>query len=385
VSPFRIPTRVWFGPGSFDQLTGRLAAAGAKRVLLATDSGLSRTPWPDRAEKLIRAADSVVVPFSDIESNPRHLTVNRMAETARVAGVDLVVGLGGGSVLDAAKAAAMLLTNSGGCEAYEGRNRFGVRPAPFIAIPTSCGTGSEVTWVSVITREDEKRKISVKGDGMFPDHALVDPDTLQTLPRNLIAWTGADALTHAVEAFVCTEANPASDALAISACRLLFAYLERAAEDVENDTVARESVMYASTIAGMAFGNADVASVHCLSESIGGLTDAPHGLANAVLLVPVLAYQLEAAAPALARLHRGTGGDATGDDTRDAEAFIARVRALLKRLGVPRIDALDLRSHDLPRVAELAAANGSNASSPKAMTASDYLSILERCKAEATA
>jgi alcohol dehydrogenase len=373
---------VWFGPSSLERLPELLAGTGAGRVLLVTDPGLSATSWPDQAETLIRSAGPVVVPFTDVESNPRHETVNRMADAAKAAGVDLVVGLGGGSVLDAAKAAAMLLTNPGGCEAYEGPNRFSARPAPFIAIPTSCGTGSEVTWVSVITREDQKRKISVKGDGMFPDHALVDPDTLRTLPPQLVAWTGADALTHAIEACVCTEANPASDALAEAACRLIFGHLGRAVTDIEGDAEARKAMMYASTIAGMAFGNADVASVHCLSESIGGLTDAPHGLTNAVLLVPVLEYQLGAARARLARLHRTTGGDDTDDDTRDAQAFLTRVRDLLSGLGIPGIETLDLKQDDLQRVAEMAAANGSNASSPMPMAASDYVSILEMASGE---
>ena len=142
---------------------------------------------------------------------------------------------------DAAKAAAMLLPNGGSCRDYEGKNRFTRAPLPFVAIPTTCGTGSEVTWVAVITDPDRSWKMSLKGDGMFPDWALVDADLIATLPASLVAWTGLDALTHALEATTCRAANPASDALAEKAISLLLRYLRRAVADVAGDAEAREA------------------------------------------------------------------------------------------------------------------------------------------------
>ena len=262
---YRMPTRVHIAPGCRERLPEVAASLGLDRVLLVVDPGLEATPWPEEVRRLLDDAGVGSQTFDQVEPNPRTATAARIAAGLSAGGSGGVVALGGGSVLDAAKAAAMLATNRGSAEDYEGANRYSIPPLPMIAIPTTCGTGSEVTWVSVLSHEASRRKISVKGETMFPDQALVDADLIATLPRDLIAWTGLDALTHALEATTCILANPVSDALAEKAIVLLFEYLERAADDVEGDGEAREAVMRASTVAGLAFSNADVAGVHCLS------------------------------------------------------------------------------------------------------------------------
>lgn len=369
---FRLPTHVTIRPGCLGDLERLARELAPTRALLVTDAGLDATPWPERAAAALGPHER----FSAVECNPRRRTIDALAADARKSGVDLVVGLGGGSVLDAAKAVAMLLTNPGSCADYEGKNLFPHRPATFVAIPTTCGTGSEVTWVSVISHEDEARKISVKGDGMFPDHALVDAELLTSLPRPLVAATGMDALTHALEAYTGRAANPISDALAESAVTLLLTYLERAWRDPAGDDEAREAVMRGSTIAGIAFGNADVGAVHCLSESMGGLYDVPHGLANATLLVPVMRYHLEAARERLARLGRVALGE------QDADALLERIEALRVATAIPGFGHFEIPAKDHPRLAELAAANNSNGSNPQPMAAADYRRILERASEE---
>lgn len=315
-----------------------------------------------------------------IEPNPRHTTIDRLAQESRAARVDVVIGLGGGSVLDAAKAIAMLLRTPGSCFDYEGRNRFS-QSAPFIAIPTTCGTGSEVTWVSVVTHAGQRRKLSVKGDAMFPDAALVDADLLQTLPAHLVAYTGLDALTHALEAYTGTHANPTSDALAEKAIAVLLRYLERAVQDIAGDAAARNAVMRASTLAGVAFGNADVAGVHCLSETLGGFYDVPHGLANAMLLVPTLRYHLEAGAvdASLYRLAQALWPEAAWPDPRRAAIHVLdKVEALVAALKLPSFASFGIPETAYPRIAVGAVANGSNGSNPQPMAAADYLTILRR-------
>ena len=292
MTPFRLPTRIHFGSNSLKQLPSIVHAYGYQRVLLVTDAGLNATQWPSLALEALNQKSLDVTVVDSIEPNPTYSTVDTIATEARRKEIELVIGLGGGSVIDAGKAVAMLLHNKGSILEYEGKNRFTDGSAPFIAIPTTCGTGSEVTWVSVISHPQEHRKLSIKGDAMFPNEAIVDPELISTLPSSLIAYTGMDAYTHAIEAYTGTCSNPISDALAEKAIVLLDRYLERAFLDAE-DIEARTEVMRASTLAGMAFGNADVAGVHCLSESMGGLYNIPHGLANAILLVPVLkAHQL---------------------------------------------------------------------------------------------
>lgn len=369
---FRLPTHVILESGSLERLPGLVAGLDGGPVLLVYDAGLKRTRWPARVVNLLATCGHEVMIFDGIEVNPRSTTIDLLAEGARAREVRCVVGLGGGSVLDAAKAVAMLIHNAGSCLDYEGKNRFTNPSAPFIAIPTTCGTGSEVTWVSVITDVAGRRKVSVKGDGMFPRMALVDPDLVATLPRELVAQTGMDALTHAIEAYTGRAANPVSDALAEKAVTLLCTYLQRAYDDIEGDAEARFEVMRASTLAGMAFGNADVAGVHCLSESLGGLFDVPHGLANAILLAPVLRHHGPAIASRLGRLEALVNPEGPAEGGR----FLTRIERLAERLEMPAFSSLHIPSGAFPGIAAAAEANNSNGSNPTPMNAAAYLEIL---------
>ena len=371
--PFRVPTRVVMAPGCIARLPEIVAGYAPQRVLLVTDPGIEAAGWPEMVWRALAERQIEAITFDSVEPNPRASTVDKLAEWGREEGASLVLGLGGGSVLDAAKAAAMVMANGGSAADYEGPNRYDKPPVPFIAVPTTCGTGSEVTWVSVLTVEERQAKISVKGETMFPAWALVDCELLRTLPGRLVTWTGADALTHAVEAFTCRLANPISDALAVTAVSLLFRYLRRAAADIAGDAEAREAVMRASTLAGLAFGNADVAAVHCLSETLGGRYDVPHGLANAVLLAPVTRYNLPACAEKLAGLEAALpAGSAAG-----AESVLQAIEDLVQDLGIPPFRYLNVPPEDYPWIAERAVRNGSNPSNPREMGVAEYLEVLE--------
>ena len=370
--PFRVPTRVLIAPGCLEQLPEIVGAYKPEKVLLVTDPGIEETGIPERVWQGLAAREIEAVTFDDVEPNPRAATVDRLAQWGREEEVSLVIGIGGGSVLDAAKAAAMVIPNGGTAESYEGRERFTQDPLPFLAVPTTCGTGSEVTWVSVLTVEARQAKISVKGERMFPDWAIVDPDLLVSLPARLVAWTGADALTHAVEAFTCRVANPVSDALAEKAIALLFRYLRRATADIAGDPEAREGVMRASTLAGLAFGNADVAAVHCLSETLGGRWNIPHGLANAVLLAPVTRYNFDACTDKLATLDALLpAGSGTG-----AEGVLQAIESLVRDLGIPHFRDLGIPAKEHAWIAERAVLNGSNPSNSREMGTAEYLELL---------
>lgn len=368
--PFRVPTRVVMSPGCLGQIPEIVAGYAPERVLLVTDPGIEETGWPQRVWEALAEREIEAITFDYVEPNPRDTTVDRLAEWGREEGVSLVLGIGGGSVLDAAKAAAMTIPNGGLAASYEGRERYTEKPLPFIAVPTTCGTGSEVTWVSVLTVEARHAKISVKGEAMFPEWAVVDADLLTTLPARLVAWTGMDALTHALEAATCRVSNPVSDALAASAVGLLFKYLHRAAAHIAEDAEAREQVMRASTLAGLAFGNADVAAVHCLSETLGGRWNLPHGLLNAVLLRPVLEYNLPACEDKLAALAVAAGIG------KGAEDILRTVEDLGRNFGLPRFGDLGIPPAEYPWIAEQAERNGSNPSNARAMRAESYLELL---------
>ena len=376
---YHMPTEIVFGAGSIREL-GRIAnqRLRSSRPLLVTDKGIEAAGIP---AKVLQQLTPVAV-FNEIEQNPKHTTVDRAGEVARELKPDLIIGLGGGSVLDAAKAIALLATNPGRIEGYEGREKYKVSPLPVLAIPTTCGTGSEVTWVAVITHTGRQFKMSIKGPLMYPAVALVDPDLLMTLPPYLVASSGLDALTHAVEAFTVKPASIITDTLALEALRLIFGYLPEAYQDIKNNAEARESLMLGSLLAGMAFGNSDVGAVHCLAESIGSLYDTPHGVANAVFLPYVMEFNLEAAEAKYARI-ASMAGIVAGRQREAARRLIARIKEISRDLAIPSFRELNIPEGDLPLIAQKSFHNNSNPSNPRVATAQDYLDILRRAnKAE---
>ena len=358
---FRIPTTVFTDPGCSSMLPSLMEHERATKPLIVTDKVIRETDW---FGPLTFSCTNAVIADS-ISPNPRIDEVNMLADWSRENGVDLVVGIGGGSVLDAAKAVAMLINNGGGIRKYVGRNNFAKPSLPFIAVPTTCGTGSEVTWVSVLTDAARNVKISVKGEAMFPQYALSDSTLIRSLPLPLIASTGMDAMTHALEAIVVKPANPASDALAVRAIQLLQKHLVACASPNATD-LDRRNVMLASTLAGMAFGNADVGAVHCLSESIGGLLDMPHGLLNALLLVPVFsAQQAHIASRLETRLNMSF------------DSLMTSLSSMMEALPLPDWASLTIGTHLYEGIATLSVTNGSNVSNRMEMGKEEYLNILQ--------
>jgi alcohol dehydrogenase len=320
-----------------------------------------------------------VAVFNEVEANPKQATVDRAGGLARTLKPDLIIGLGGGSVLDAAKAIALLGTNPGRIEDYEGREKYREAPLPVLAIPTTCGTGSEVTWVSIITHTGRRTKMSIKGPLMYPAVALVDPDLLTTLPSHLVASTGFDALTHAIEAYTALPATAITDALALESLRLIFRSLPEAYPDIGKNPTAREELMLGSVLAAMAFVNSDVGAVHCLTESIGGLYDTPHGVANAVLLPFVMEFNLGAAEAKYARLAALAGIEA-GSRREAALRLILRIKEISHDMSIPPFRELHIPESDFTLIAEKSFANNSNPSNPRQAGVEDYLDILRRAQ-----
>ncbi len=371
---YHLPTEIIFGVGASGEV-GEVVSQklGSARPFLVTDKGIDEAGILKRLKTPLAG----IPVFADVEQNPKHTTVARGAEIARALSPDLVIGLGGGSVIDAAKAIALLATNPGRIEDYEGKERYRQAPLPVLAIPTTCGTGSEVTWVSVISHTGRKFKMSIKGPRLYPAAALVDPDLLMTLPPHLVASTGLDALTHAVEAYTVKPAGFITDTLALEALRLIFRYLQDAYRDVKGNAAAREGMMKGSLLAGMAFGNSDVGAVHCLAESVGSLYDTPHGVANAVFLPQVMEFNLEAVAEKYSRIAAVAGIGAL-DQKEAARALIQKIRDLSRDLSIPAFRDLRIPESDFELIARKSFENNSNPSNPREATAPDYLDILKR-------
>jgi alcohol dehydrogenase len=368
-----MPVKLYFGPGEIQNLAGILARdLKAKNPILVTDKGIVASGL---VEIVTRMLPGIRV-FDTIEANPKSDTINGIGRELRQIKPDLVIGLGGGSPLDAGKALALLATNDGPIEAFEGREKYVHDPLPFLAIPTTCGTGSEVTWVSVITDVTRKFKMSIKGPKLYPTVSIVDPDLIKTLPKSIIASTGLDALTHAVEAYLSKPATLITDTNALKAVQLILGSLENAVADIENNHGDRERLMYGSTIAGFAFGNSDVTAVHCISESIGALYDVPHGVANFIFLPHVLAYNLPACVEKFAGLARKNGFLAK-EDAVAAQLFISHITNLSKRLGIPVFKDLNIGKGQFGTIANMSFHNNSNGSNPRPLEPEDYLKILE--------
>jgi alcohol dehydrogenase len=408
VSRYHMPTAIVFGPGAMRELGAVVGdRLRSTRPMLVTDKGIAAAGI---AETVLARFPGLPV-FDEVEPNPKHTTVDRGGEAARAARADLVIGLGGGSALDSAKAIALLATNPGGIEDYEGIERYREAPLPVVAVPTTCGTGSEVTWVAVITHTRRRFKMSIKGPLMYPACALVDPDLLVSLPAPLVASTGLDALTHAIEALTARPATFISDTLAFEAVRLIFRHLPDAYTDIRGNAGAREGLIKGSLLAGMAFGNSDVGAVHCLAESVGSLYDTPHGLANAVFLPHVMEFNLEAAAAKYALIAAAVGRDlatislrdsettetifpgvahteemgvgtrsgiARGDAEAAARRLIEEIRALARALSIPNFRELSIPESDYPLIAQKSFENNSNPSNPRPAGVDDYLRILRR-------
>lgn len=380
---FSIPTQIHFGPGAARQagpLASRMIAerqpGAAPAALVIVDPGVQAAAWLKDLLASLKAAGVSARLFSEVKPNPREEDVQAAAALLQQEGMGVVIAIGGGSTLDTAKGAALLAAHGGRIGDYAGWGLVPGPVTPLIAIPTTAGSGSEATSWAVITAGDTHAKLAIGDPRLAPAIALVDPNLTLSLPPGLTAATGMDALTHAIEAFLSPLSNPVNDLLALESIRLVAGNIRQAVADGQ-DLAARGAMMLAATLGGVAINHADVAGVHCLSEGMGSLYDAPHGLLNAILLPYLMAYWLEADAEGAVCERFSRIAQAFGAPPQPAEA-VARVKALIRSLDLPTLPQVGVQRADLPRLAALAEANVSNLSNPLPMAAADYQTILEQ-------
>ncbi|WP_278928994.1 iron-containing alcohol dehydrogenase [Pseudomonas qingdaonensis] len=373
---FLLPTKIVMEPGLRQRTGEHLTDLGLRHVLLVTDPGVKNAGLLDSIYTSLDKAGVRYEEIVDVKPNPRSEDVNRAAELYRGKGIDGVLAVGGGSAMDAAKAISVLLTHDGKVEDYEGAFTLKVPVLPIVAIPTTAGTGSEVTFFSVITDTRRQFKMSILDYRIGPVLALLDSDITATLPPHIAAATGMDALTHAIEAYTGKPANPISDGLALHAIRLIAQYLKPAVQEPDNRE-AREQMLIASLIAGMAFGNADIASVHCISEAIGGMYDTPHGVGNAIFLPFVFSHNRDADLRRHADVAYALGIDPNLGASAAAEAGVEQLFRMNRELGIPRFaDVAGVREEDFLAIAEKSKSNISDASNAKEMSVESYLDVI---------
>jgi len=374
---FYLPTRALFGRGIARQAAEHSRALGASSVLLVTDPGVRAAGLTAPVEHDLAANGIDVTVFDRVEPNPRDEDCLAGAELVRSRGQGLLVGLGGGSAIDTAKCIALLLTNGGHPRDWEDFGALRHDPLPVIAIPTTAGTGSEVSPSAVITDTARQKKMNLFDVRNCPRVALVDPDLTLSCPASVTASSGMDALSHAVDSLHCLLATPASDALALEGARLVASYVRRAFRD-PGDVEARCGLAQGSLTAGIAVALTDVAGAHALAEAMGGLYGHPHGYCCAVSMPPIMAYNLPVCAGKYARLATAMGAGRPGDgETELALAAIAAVRDLNRDLEVPAMNALISRD-DLDVLGEKALQNTSTPSNPRPATAADHRDMFAR-------
>ena len=373
---FLLPTKIVMEPGLRQRTGEHLLGLGLNHVLLVTDPGVKNAGLLDSIYASLEQAGIRYDEIADVKPNPRSEDVNRAAQLYRGKGIDGVLAVGGGSAMDAAKAISVLLTHDGIVEDYEGAFALKNAVLPIVAIPTTAGTGSEVTFFSVITDTRRQFKMSLLDYRIGPVLALLDSDITATLPPHIAAATGMDALTHAIEAYTGKPANPISDGLALHAIRLIAQHLKPAVQEPDNRE-AREQMLIASLIAGMAFGNADIASVHCISEAIGGMYDTPHGIGNAIFLPFVFSHNRDADLRRHADVAYALGIDPNLSAVDAAQAGVDQLFRMNRELGIPRFaDVAGVREEDFTAIAQKSKSNISDASNIKDMTVESYLDVI---------
>ncbi|CAI1652901.1 Alcohol dehydrogenase 2 [Serratia quinivorans] len=341
-STFFIPSVNMIGSGCLDEAAKTMKQQGLRHALIVTDKVLNNIGVVAQVQQLLAAQQIESCVYDGTHPNPTTLNVKQGLALLQEHHCDCVVSLGGGSPHDCAKGIALVATNGGEIKDYEGVDRSAKPQLPMIAINTTAGTASEMTRFCIITDEARHIKMAIVDKHVTPILSVNDPHLMAGMPKGLTAATGMDALTHAIEAYVSSAANPITDACALKAVTMIAESLRDAVADGSN-MQARENMAYAQFLAGMAFNNASLGYVHAMAHQLGGFYDLPHGVCNAVLLPHVQEFNARVCAPRLKDIAVAMGLDVKHlNDPQGAAACIAAIRLLAKDVGIPA-GLLDLK------------------------------------------
>ena len=376
---FQVSTKVVFGAGSVTDVGSEAAAINAKHVMIVTDPGIVKAGLVHKVTEALDLAGIAYSIFDEVEPNPKTTTILRGAEMMKETQSNVVVALGGGSPLDAAKAIAVMAVNKGPIEKYcgAGANPWPVAPPPIIGIPTTAGTGAEVSAAAMLNLVSEHRKVDLFGDTILPVTAILDPELTVGLPPNLTALTGIDALNHAFEAYIAIYANSFTDMLAEKAIELAVNNIRKVYKD-PTDLEARGNMLIASAMAVLSAG-AGLGVIHSLAQTIGGYYDAPHGLAIAVSFVPGTQYNLSVEQKKLGRISQIMGTDISGmTEEEAAKSVIPALQYLLKELDVPTgFDSLGVKENDIPELAKIAMLDGCTPFNPRPLDEQAFIELFQ--------
>ncbi|PFE96147.1 alcohol dehydrogenase [Bacillus thuringiensis] len=383
VSEFRMPKSVLYGRNSLEKL-GEQSKKLGKRAFIVTDTIMEKLGYVEKCIQQLNKKSITVSTYNKVDAEPTNIHVLEALSLCKEEKGDFIIGIGGGSCIDAAKAVAVLYTNGGEVEDYVQKDiEIENNPLPLIAIPTTSGTGSEVTSVAVITNKKTDVKMMMKHPSFIPKVAIIDPVLTSSLPPQITAATGIDALCHAIEAYISKVSQPLTDVLALSAIESIMKYLRIAYEDGRN-MEAREAMMIASLQAGIAFSNASVTLVHGMSRPVGALFHVPHGISNAILLPTVLEFTKTSAMKRLAKIGRSLNKDLySNSDEEVADYTLGEIKKLCFDLRIPNlkeygIDEIEFENA-ISKMASDAIESGSPANNPRVPSYDEIKEMYREC------
>jgi alcohol dehydrogenase class IV len=380
VSKFYIPTKIVKGIGALEHIGAEAKALKASKALIVTGKNLAKIGYANNIQGLLKSAGIEAEIFDEVMPDPTVKLIEKGTEIVKNGNFDVIIGLGGGSNIDAAKAMSVMANNPGSITDYEGSDKFQNPPMPIIAIPTTAGTGSEVSYSSVITDTDRNYKFVVWSSLLVPRVAILDPQMPSTAPTIVRIAAGMDALTHAIESYLSKNANVYSETLALSAIRLIEENLRQSIADSHNAT-AMSNMQIAANMAGMAFTTTRLGIVHALALPPSALFHVPHGLANAILLPHGMEFNLIANPKKFANIARSMG-EHVESSIRLMEAAMSAVDAVVELaddIGAPAtLESVGVTKESIPKMAEDGMKSGHIAVNPRHVTLEDAMMILEK-------
>lgn len=375
---FSIPQHVIFGKGSLGKLPEAAKALGKNKALIISGPHLNRIGMVDKCQAALSAAGIGSAAFTETEGNPSTETVEKAVDAYKSSGADFIVAFGGGSPLDVAKAAGILAAYGGKITEYEGGGKVPGPVVPMIAIPTTAGTGSEVTSFSVITDHSRNYKLSVSSNYLLPSYAILDPELIASVPAGTAAACGVDAMVHALEAYLSLAASPFFDMFALKALQLIGKNLRAYAANRGNEAAA-EAMMMGSLFAGIAFSHARLGDVHAMSHPVSAYFNVAHGVANAILLPVIVEYNELADQGKYYDIYRCVAKAPVPEAMFYSHMLTEELRALNMELGIPScLKDAGVKAEYFDAIAEDAMKSGNISVNPRSTTKADVLELYKK-------
>ncbi|MGL5356035.1 MAG: iron-containing alcohol dehydrogenase [Cetobacterium sp.] len=375
---FKIPQNIQFGMGILNKLPEILKENDSKNVFLISDHGLEKIGVVKKVQEIIELSGIKCTTYLDVIPNPTINIVNEATTFFKNSKANTIIALGGGSPLDVSKAVGVLSTFGGKITDYEGLNKVPGPIVPIIAIPTTAGTGSEVTASSVITDEDKNYKFSIVSYETLPKYALLDPELIMTAPASIAAACGIDALIHAIEAYLSKQASPFSDAMAEKAMELIGKNLRNFIKDRSNEEAA-SGMMAGSNFAGISFAWARLGNVHAMSHPVSAFYHISHGIANSVLLPTVMEYNAITDTGRYEKIYNYIKLDSTNEKPFKTEFLIEELKKLNLDLGIPKtLSELGVKFESIEEMAKDAMKSGNVLANPRETNLQDMIELYKK-------